>query len=192
MAMASVEQAAEKAGVRIREERPGDEAAIRRVHLDAFPEAAEADLVDRLRLRCATRFSFVAVEGENGGSGDEPRSIVGHILFTPTRGRAGDREVEGMGLAPMAVLASHQRRGLGGALIRHGALRVKAAGYPFIIVLGHPEYYPRFGFERASRFGVRSEFPNIPDEVFMLMPLDEAVVHGLSGVVRYRPEFSEP
>ena len=180
---------ASASGGRIRQERAGDEAAIRRVHLDAFPESTEADLVDRLRRNCDQRFSFVAIEG--GRSGDEQESIVGHILFTPTRGQAGDREVEGMGLAPMAVLASHQRKGVGGALIRHGVEQIKSASYPFIIVLGHPEYYPRFGFERASLFGVQSEFPKIPDEVFMLMPLDQAVVQELSGVVRYRPEFSE-
>ncbi|MEM1176740.1 MAG: N-acetyltransferase [Acidobacteriota bacterium] len=176
----------------LRADRAGDGAAIRRVHLDAFPTAAEADLVDRLLAQCDERLSFVALDGDE---------IVAHLLLTPAIGRgAGERAegeraegegvpIKGLGLAPLAVLASHQRRGLGAALTAFGLERARDAGYPFVVVLGHPEYYPRFGFKPASRFGVECPYPGVPDDTFMLLPLDRAVTATLDGVIRYRPEF---
>ena len=96
---------------------------------------------------------------------------------------------EVVGLAPMAVRAAWQRRGLGSALIAEGTKRLREAGAPFVFVIGHPEYYPRFGFERASRHGVRCQWPEVPDEAVMLLVLDSATAPRLGGVARYRPEF---
>jgi len=95
-----------------------------------------------------------------------------------------------MGLAPMAVLPDHQREGIGSELVRTGIERLRNVGCPFVIVLGHPEYYPRFGFEVASHHGIRGEW-DVPDEAFMILVLDESEMQGVSGLVKYRPEFAE-
>jgi putative acetyltransferase len=97
--------------------------------------------------------------------------------------------VRGYGLAPMAVRPGWQPRGIGSALITEGTRRLREAGASYVIVLGHPEYYPRFGFERASQHGVRCQWPGVADEAFMLLVLDAAVAPRLAGVARYRPEF---
>ncbi|MEO1369056.1 MAG: N-acetyltransferase [Acidobacteriota bacterium] len=161
----------------LRDSVEADRAAIRRVHLDAFPGPAEADLVDRLLDGCPERISCVALDGDE---------IVGHILFTPATADGG---AQGLGLAPLAVLTSHQRSGVGAALTELGLDLARRAGYPFVVVLGHPEYYPRFGFRPASRFGVECPYPDVPDDAFMLLVFDDDRAPELSGVVRYRPEF---
>ena len=97
--------------------------------------------------------------------------------------------MRGYGLAPMAVRPEQQRRGLGSALVRAGLARVQAAGAPFVLVIGHPAYYPRFGFVPASRHGVRCQWPDIPDEAVMLLVLDAGRAMPLAGEARYRPEF---
>lgn len=164
----------------IRAERPGDASRIRRVHLQAFETAVEADIVDTLRTACPEGLSLVA---EVGGE------VVGHILFTPAVIDTGARQLRGVGLAPVAVLPAYQGRGIGSCLVRAGIERVRAAGHPFVIVLGHPGYYPRFGFERASRYGIACEYAGVPDEAFMLLALDPESFENVSGVARYRPEF---
>ena len=166
----------------IAEEQAGDAIAVREVNLQAFETDLEADLVDLFRERCIERLSLVArVDG----------AIVGHILFTPVVVRAGKDLLNGMGLAPMAVRPSHQRQGIGTALVHRGMDMLREAGYPFVVVLGHPAYYPRFGFGRASDRGLRSEFEGIPDDAFMIAVFNEEVMQGATGVVAYRSEFSE-
>jgi putative acetyltransferase len=147
----------------------------------AFGQEEEADLVDRLRESCAESLSLVAVSDHR---------VVGHILFTPARIEADDRTIEGMGLAPMAVLPKHQRRGIGSRLVKAGLSRLQDAQCPFIIVLGHTDYYPRFGFVPASRHDIRCEF-DAPDEAFMILVLNQSEMEGISGVAKYRPEFAE-
>jgi len=144
----------------IREERPEDIEAIRRVNNEAFGQPAEAEVVDRLRENCNDLLSLVAVER---------REVVGHILFSPATigGEGTALEVAGMGLAPMAVLPRCQGQGIGSLLIHNGIKMLRERGCPFIIVLGYPEYYPRFGFERASRYGIHSQWSEVPDEAFM-------------------------
>lgn len=161
----------------LRDADDGDRPAIRRVHLDAFPTPEEADLVDRLLDNCAERLSIVALDGDD---------VVGHVLFTPA---IADDGTKGLGLAPLAVLESHQRRGVGQALTTRGLARARSAGYPFVLVLGHPEYYPRFGFRPASSYGVECPYPGVPDDAFMLLAIDTASTSRVSGVIRYRPEF---
>jgi putative acetyltransferase len=92
-------------------------------------------------------------------------------------------------LGPMAVVPEYQRRGIGTKLIEAGNRKIKDAGYPFIIVVGHAEYYPRFGFRSASEYGIKCEW-DVPDEVFMLLVLNEAKMQGASGLAKYRHEFS--
>lgn len=166
----------------VRAEKSGDEAAIRNVVTAAFGQADEANLVDRLRASGCDNISLVAtLDGE----------IIGHILFTPvTIGDRGGQSWSGWGLAPMAVLPEHQRQHAGTALIDEGQARCKASGIHRIVVLGHPEYYPRFGFTPASRFGITSEY-DVPDEAFMAMELAPGAFDGVAGLVKYHPEFGE-
>jgi len=166
--------------IAIRDERSEDTAAIRLVHEAAFPEAVEADLVDRLRADCQDRVSLVATEDDR---------VVGHILFTPATIERPDAPVVGYGLAPMAVLPEFQRRGIGSALVRTGIERLRRSGCPFVIVVGHPEYYPRFGFVRASTHGVRCQWDGIRDEAFMVLVLEPSIAPHLAGLAKYRPEF---
>ena len=156
--------------------------AVRAVNEQAFGRAAEADLVDLLRARGKATLSLVAAEADR---------VVGHILFSPVTIAAGDSvapAVAALGLGPMAVLPEHQGRGVGGALVRAGLAASRDAGYGCVVVLGHPTYYPRFGFVPASRLGVAWEHP-APDEAFMLLELREGALGGRGGIVRYQPEF---
>jgi putative acetyltransferase len=164
----------------IRDEAAGDAPAVRVVHEEAFESPLEAGIVDALRRSCPDRVSLVAER--DGG-------IVGHILYTPVEIEATGGALRGYGLAPVAVRTAWQRQGIGAALIAEGTARLRHAGVPYVIVLGHPEYYPRFGFEPASRYGVRCQWPGVPDGAFMLLVLDPTVVPQLGGVARYRPEF---
>lgn len=162
----------------IRPEQNEDAAAIREIDLRAFGGRDEADLVDRLRVSCHDAISLVATIGD---------LVVGHILFTPVVIQRDHREVFGMGLAPMSVLPELQRHGIGSRLVEGGLEAVRAAGAPFVVVLGHPQYYPRFGFVPASRFQLMCEF-EVPDEKFMVLAIRDDP-DSLSGVARYHREF---
>jgi putative acetyltransferase len=94
-----------------------------------------------------------------------------------------------MGLAPMADLAEHQRQGIGSALARHGLDLLRLRYGPFVIVLGHPDYYPRIGLRPASSHGLRCHWPGIPEAAFMVAILDEPALQNVHGVVRCRDEF---
>jgi len=164
----------------IRAEEPQDVQAVRKVNLEAFGRPQEAEVVDALRRECAEMLSLVAVvQGR----------VVGHVLFSPTTLEGKDGTAEGMGLAPVAVLPEYQEQGIGSALVRTGLAQLQSTPCPFVIVLGHPDYYRRFDFEPASRYGIRSEW-DVPDEAFLILMLDEAAMQGMSGVARYRPEFA--
>lgn len=163
----------------LREEAPGDHAAIAALNETAFGQPAEAALVDLLRAHGALTLSLVAVAGAE---------LVGHIAFSPVT-ITGDGGVHpAIGLAPMAVAPAWQGRGVGTRLVRAGLEHLRAAGSRAVIVLGHPNYYPRFGFAPASRFGLRWEH-SAPDEAFMALELVPGALAGVAGVVRYRPEF---
>jgi putative acetyltransferase len=166
--------------MQIRLERPADVAAIHAINGAAFETSAEADLVDALRVRAAPIISLVA---------DHDGSIVGHILFSPVS-LTGHDELKIMGLAPMAVVPGQQRRGIGSALVREGLEHCRALGSGAVVVLGHPEFYPRFGFVPALRFGITSEY-DVPDEAFMALELEIGVLEGKPGTVRYHPTFAD-
>jgi putative acetyltransferase len=167
--------------ITIRQEQPQDLNAIRTVNRRAFGQRLEADLVDNLRQNHHDLLSLVAVM---------QNEVVGHILFTPVTIESGDRTIRGMGLAPMAVLPEYQRQGIGSKLVRSGIEQLKKRQCPFVIVLGHEEYYPQFDFEPASRYGIRSEW-EVEDGAFMILLLNESEMQGISGVARYLPEFAE-
>jgi putative acetyltransferase len=165
--------------VTIRREARRDVDAITRVNAIAFGGSEEADIVRRLRDANAVILSLVA---EVGGA------VVGHILFSPVAIDTPNGEVTAVGLAPMAVLPEHQRKRIGSRLVEEGLRELRLRGYEAVVVLGHPDYYPRFGFARASQFGLRSAI-DCADEAFMAIELRPGALAGRTGVVRYRPEF---
>jgi putative acetyltransferase len=161
----------------IREEGPDDIAAVREVNRCAFGQEQESNIVDALRANGGALLSLVAIMDDR---------IVGHIIYSPV---SVSDMVNGAALGPMAVLPEHQRQGIGTRLVEAGNQKIKDAGHPFIIVVGHAEYYPRFGFRRASEYGVKCEW-DVPNDVFMVLVLDPAKMQGMSGLARYRHEFS--
>jgi putative acetyltransferase len=112
---------------------------------------------------------------------------VGHVLFSAVS-LAEHPELDLMGLGPMAVLPQHQRQGVGSALVREGLVQCKRKGCQAVVVVGHPEYYPRFGFASASRYGIRCEY-DVPDDVFMVIELVAGTLRGASGLVCYDEAF---
>jgi putative acetyltransferase len=149
------------------------------VNLTAFKTSAEANLVDLLRQQAQPNVSLVA---------DDRGVIVGHILFTPVT--LTDRpELRIIGLAPMAVVPAGQRQGIGSALVREGLDRCRQLGFGAVVVLGHVEYYPRFGFSPAARFGLSCEY-DVPEDVFMALELAPGFLTGKAGTIRYHPAFS--
>ena len=163
--------------ITVRKAEPEDAGAIQSILRAAFPSAAEARLVTLLEQQTDPLISLVAeVEG----------SLEGHILFSPVTLETSGVRI--MGLGPMAVAPSLQRRGIGSALVRAGLAACGEAGQVGVVVLGHPDYYPRFGFKHACSFGLECEF-DVPPEVFMAMELDPGALRPYRGVVRYHPAF---
>jgi putative acetyltransferase len=165
----------------IRPERAEDIDAIFEVNLQAFGQDGEARLVNALRRDgdFFHRLSLVAVSGER---------IIGHILFTPVTIDSDTASTAALALAPLAVHQDFQCLGIGAALIEEGLEECRRLGHRIVIVVGHPLYYPRFGFLIARDFGIRAPFP-CPDEAFMLLPLADNALDGISGTVRYPPAF---
>jgi putative acetyltransferase len=167
-------------GIAVRPESPGDVQAVRALLLAAFESPAEADLVDALRANARPYFALVAVADEE---------VVGHVAFTslafePMRDRPG----LALGLAPLAVAAAHQRRGVGARLVESGLQVCRDAGAGIVVVLGDPAFYGRFGFEPASKLGLRSSF-DAPEEAFMAVALMPFGMAPTPTTVLFRPEF---
>lgn len=160
----------------IREELRADVSSVHDVNTRAFGRDREARLVDALRVNGAAMLSLVAAQ-----DGD----IVGHIMYSPAT--IGD--IRGAALGPMAVVPERQRQGIGGDLVTMGTQKLRYARCPFIVVLGHPSFYPRFGFRRASACGISCEW-DVPEEAFMVMVLNEIQMRSVRGVATYRQEFS--
>jgi putative acetyltransferase len=154
---------------------------VARIHEQAFGRPDEAAMVGAVRQSGVPTISLVAAVNQ---------VLVGHVLLSPVTvdGRA---EQLGLGLAPMAVTPEHQRRAVGTALVREALRRARVLGHGFVVVLGWPEYYPRFGFVPASRFGLGYE-GDVPDEAFMVLPLREGALPMAAGagLVRFQPAFS--
>ena len=170
--------------VTVRPEQVTDHHVIDRIHTAAFARDIEARLVRRLR---DGEDSYLGLVAELAG---EP---IGHIVFTAVVIDPADAvDVRFAALGPMAVLPDFQRRGVGRILIRHGLDACREAGYGGVVVLGYPEYYPRFGFHRASRFGLCADF-DVPEDVFMAMKIGEADIrtNAEGGVVRYAEPFHQ-
>jgi putative acetyltransferase len=166
--------------MQVRVENDCDRDAVHAVNVAAFESPSEADLVDTLRQQAKPVVSLVA---------DEDGAVIGHIMFSPVS-LSNHPELKVMGLGPMAVAPTHQRKGIGSALIREGLDRCKQSEFAVVVVLGHPEYYPRFGFSPARQFGIDSEY-DVPEEVFMALELKPTALSGKTGKVKYHPAFDK-
>lgn len=160
----------------VRSEEPADQRAIHGVHGASFPTVGEARLVDALRAAGLLCVSLVAVEQDE---------VVGHVAFTPVSVLGA---TDGVGLAPVAVLPAYRRRGIGGQLIREGLVVCERSSYGFVVVLGDPRYYRRFGFKPAGGWGLCDEYGG--GEAFQALELRPGSIPPGGGVVRYAPEFA--
>jgi putative acetyltransferase len=161
----------------VRLEEPADIPAVHALNRAAFASAVEANLVDALRAPAADAISLVAEDG----------AVVGHIMFSPVR-LTGVPDIRAVALAPMSVTPGRQRTGIGSALVRHGLAECRRRGVEAVFVVGHPGYYPRFGFRRASDFGITCAL-DVPDEVFMALELEAGALRGRTGKVFFHEAF---
>jgi len=165
----------------IRPEFPGDQASIHYVNQEAFGRNQEADLVDKLRKRGVLTVSLVAVLDT---------IIVGHIAFSPVEIASEELSFVASTLAPVAVLPAHQNQGIGSKLVTGGLQECHRLGHDIVVLAGHPNYYPRFGFGQAYAKGIECEF-EVPDEAWMIAELKHGALAGRQGKVRFQPEFRE-
>ncbi|KKZ99053.1 GNAT family N-acetyltransferase [Bacillus wiedmannii] len=173
--------------VTIRQEQQNDysktEEVVQQAFLkEEFSDKTEHELVSRIR-KCDAfipELSIVAVNEE----------IVGHILLSKIKIEQGATSVESLALAPISVARGHQKKGIGGKLIGAALEKAKELGYGSVVVLGHPEYYPKFGFKKASEWNIKAPF-EVPDEVFMVIELSEKALQGVEGIVQYSSAFAE-
>ena len=162
--------------IEIREEQPADIDAVWEVNRQAFDQEQEGRIVDAIRAAGAVTLALVAVlDG----------AVVGHILFSPLTVGV---EV-GAALGPMAVMPEYQRQGIGSRLVAQALERLRVHGCPFVVVIGHPEFYPRFGFEPAAAVGLTCDW-EVPAEAFMVNVLNAELGGRLRGHAQYRAEFS--
>jgi putative acetyltransferase len=164
--------------MRVRPEAQADHAAVHEINLAAFGGETEARLVALLREQARPVVSLVA---EDAGI------VIGHIMFSPVS-LHGFRGLM-MGLAPMAVAPARQRAGIGSALVRAGLERCREIGAQAVVVLGHPDFYPRFGFLPAARLGLCCEY-DVPAEAFMVLELESHALRGATGTVSYHRAFA--
>jgi len=169
--------------VEIRQEEPGDFPAVYDLNTKAFKRKDEARLVDRLRLSDAFvhGLSLVAIVKNR---------VVGHILFSRINIENDNHKHESLALAPVAVIPEMQNKGIGNMLIHCGLNKAKELGFKSVVVLGHPDYYPRYGFVPASEWGIRPPF-NAPENAFMGLELVENGLKNVTGTVRFSKEFGD-
>ena len=166
----------------IRKEEEKDHEQIYEVNKLAFQQENESNLIEKIRKseNFIPELSIVA---------EINNRIVGHILFSKIK-IMGDSDYESLALAPVAVIPEFQKRGIGSELVKIGIDKAKELGFDSIIVLGHKEYYPKFGFQRASKWNIKCPF-EVPDEIFMAIELTEKALEGKAGTVKYPDEFNE-
>jgi putative acetyltransferase len=168
--------------IHIRPEKPEDVMLIDELTRLAFQGEDEANVIAAIRDSdyFIPELSLVAL--------DDNTQTVGHILFSPVKIESPETSVEALALAPMAVLPEYQNRGIGSLLVQHGLEACKKLGYTIVIVVGHSEYYPRFGFRPARAYGIEAPF-EVPDEAFMVLELVPGALKNVRGVVKYSPAF---
>lgn len=167
----------------IRTENPQDYEAIREINNEAFGMENEANLIEAIRnsTNFIKELSLVAETNT--------KEIIGHILFSKVTIETANGLIESLALAPMAVKLKFQNKGIGSSLVKEGLLRCKQLGYASVIVLGHPTFYPKFGFVPAVSKGIRAPF-NVSDDVFMVYEVKEQALENIKGIVKYPDTFS--
>ncbi|MEX0794510.1 MAG: N-acetyltransferase [Pirellulaceae bacterium] len=169
--------------IEIREETPADLGAIRHVNLHAFELPGEADLVDALRSGGYVRLSLVA---QLASAKPSEARIVGHILLSDLAIETETGDLPALALAPVAVLPEYQRKGIGHRLVEEALRLAREQGHHIMIVLGHPEYYPRFGFSAELAKPLKSPFSGPP---WMALELTPGALEGVQGEVKYPAPF---
>jgi putative acetyltransferase len=164
----------------IRPETAADADQVFAVEATAFARPAEAELVQKLQQSGVETISLVALLDD---------AVVGHILFSPVTVKNEDGEFTAVALGPVAVSSDHQNKGVGAELCRAGLAACLQAGHELAFVLGHPNYYPRFGFTPSAPLGLRCQF-DVPEDVFMVTELVPGALHNKRGTVYYHPLFS--
>lgn len=165
----------------IRSEQPHDWSAVRKVHQQAFAGPGEAQLVEQLRQAGLASISLVAVET------GPPAQVVGHILYSPITVNSGQQQAAGLALAPLAVLPQWQKQGIGSRLIHSSIQQSRQLGVAFLMVLGHPHYYPKFGFSAELARNIHCPFGS--GEAWMALELITGSLEGLTGSVQYSRPF---
>lgn len=164
----------------IRQEKPEDKTAIHHLHRVAFQRENEANLVENLRKNTLS-LSFVLLENQ---------TLIGHLLFTPvTLKQNSSQDIHILGLAPLAILPDYQHQGKGSLLLNYGLEQCRKLSYHAIVVLGHPDYYHRFGFISAKEKGFSCEY-DVPDDVFMILELRQGILKNIRGTIAYHPAFN--
>ncbi len=169
--------------ITVRIENEKDYVNIGEINNLAFKQKNEALLIEELR-KTKDFISELSLVAELEGK------IVGHILFYPVKIKDGEIEHVTLSLAPMSVHPNYQRKGIGSKLVTEGLKRAREKGYPSVIVIGYPEYYPRFGFTKASTFDIKTPF-DVPDNAFMALELVENGLENVKGIVEYPKPFLE-
>jgi putative acetyltransferase len=170
----------------IRPEKAGDreeQKSIYDLHLRTFGRRVEPELVGKIRSseNFIPELSLVAVN-EN--------KIAGHVIFSLISIKSKREEIPVLALSVLCVLPEYQKRGIGTKLVGRGFEECQRLGHNFVIIVGLPSYYPRFGFVPASGYGLSPAF-EVPDEAFMAVELTSGALNGISGTVQYPPEFDE-
>jgi putative acetyltransferase len=168
----------------IRSEIKNDAKQITNVNDFAFDQRNEGKMISALRenKKFIHALSLIA---------EIDSKIVGHILFFPVNIIAGKNTFEVLSLAPMAVLPEYQRQGIGKKLVIEGLNKSKKRGYKAVIVLGHPDYYPKFRFERASKWNIKLPIEDVPDEASMAIELEEGFLKDKAGLIEYPTEYCD-
>jgi putative acetyltransferase len=165
----------------VRVEKISDHDDVRRVNLLAFGHKAESELVDSLRNtdNFISELSLVATHDGR---------IIGHLLVSKVRVVSNDHQTEILSLAPVCVLPEFQDKGVGTMLIKEALTKCGLLGYPAMVVMGSPKFYTRFGFDEASKYGLKTHF-NVPSEAYMVVIYDDSRVEELHGFVEYPKQF---
>jgi putative acetyltransferase len=156
--------------------RTSDLDAICQLNAAAFAEHGETKAFDQFRENRNDILSLVA---------EEDGELLGHVLFSPTMLSTPAGALPGMGLGQLAVSPHKQNQGIGTRLTETGLRQLRQTGCPFVIVIGHASYYPRFGFQRGALHNIQCQWKGIPDETFMVLILDQDQQNSLSGVASF-------
>ncbi|WP_054958565.1 GNAT family N-acetyltransferase [Paenibacillus dakarensis] len=166
----------------IRTERTQDYPQVEHLLRKAFNGDEEVRIVERIR-------ALNHFEPELSIAAEENGVITGHIMFSYAEVIDGQRSCQAAGLAPLAVLPSYQRQGIGGELVREGLARCRKLGIPLVFLIGHPSYYSKFGFVPAGQHGFSLKQFTVPDDVFMVYEIEPSALNRIQGEFRYSEAF---